>query len=457
MITLTTAGLGDLVPTSDSAKIICSIFIYFGVACIGLLLGSYIAGMLDETSSREAKANHIKSCPNCARLKTIKDNAERRSNQAFRVSQHFGRRRSQDSQLHRTAYHLSQRSDAVDRSLLERNNKKVKRQHDPAKPAGLMAQSERLPQLHAPFRKSTAGLVRVEMSGLSQSNEPAVTPVDNDGNNASTHVESPVTEPYQRTNDLGSPMTAQILGRQSHTRHTSLDLNSAAFSSSFAAPAARGNRGRNFSVDLPATMEESGEGNDANVAPPPPSWQPDTYQDGPDDDDQDEDVMSDFVESTRSSSSSDDSLLEEQFSSVKNAKYVFLTLKEALVNSLVIIAFGCMGFYYIEGFTIVDSWYFTTVLLTTGESSNSRLVRRWQTTTIRTYTHTISTLCPVGYGDIVPVTKGGKLFATVYILVAGTILLNNMSMISMIPLELRKRRIEHSVMTQVSAGHLISL
>jgi hypothetical protein len=54
------------------------------------------------------------------------------------------------------------------------------------------------------------------------------------------------------------------------------------------------------------------------------------------------------------------------------------------------------------------------------------------------------------------VTKGGKLFATVYILVAGTILLNNMSMISMIPLELRKRRIEHSVLTQVSACHLIS-
>jgi alkylhydroperoxidase/carboxymuconolactone decarboxylase family protein YurZ len=50
----------------------------------------------------------------------------------------------------------------------------------------------------------------------------------------------------------------------------------------------------------------------------------------------------------------------------------------------------------------------------------------------------------VGYstGDIVPVTKGGKLFATVYILVGGTILLNNMSLISMIPLELRKRRIE---------------
>lgn len=54
----------------------------------------------------------------------------------------------------------------------------------------------------------------------------------------------------------------------------------------------------------------------------------------------------------------------------------------------------------------------------------------------------------VGYGDIVPITEGGKLFATVYLLVAGTILLHNMSMISMIPLELRKRRTEQAVLTQ---------
>jgi hypothetical protein len=56
--------------------------------------------------------------------------------------------------------------------------------------------------------------------------------------------------------------------------------------------------------------------------------------------------------------------------------------------------------------------------------------------------------CFLSPGDIVPVTRGGKLFATVYILVAGTILLNNMSLISMIPLELRKRRIERAVLTQ---------
>lgn len=40
------------------------------------------------------------------------------------------------------------------------------------------------------------------------------------------------------------------------------------------------------------------------------------------------------------------------------------------------------------------------------------------------------------------------MFATIYILVAGTILLNNMSMISMIPLELRRRRTERAVLTQ---------
>jgi hypothetical protein len=55
---------------------------------------------------------------------------------------------------------------------------------------------------------------------------------------------------------------------------------------------------------------------------------------------------------------------------------------------------------------------------------------------------------PFSHGIIQPVTKGGKLFATVYILVAGTILLNNMSLISMIPLELRKRRIEAAVLNQ---------
>ena len=64
--------------------------------------------------------------------------------------------------------------------------------------------------------------------------------------------------------------------------------------------------------------------------------------------------FSDSEESTASEESNDIGL-EDKYSSVKNAKYVFLTLREALINSMVIIAFGCMGFYFIEGFSFVDS------------------------------------------------------------------------------------------------------
>ena len=66
--------------------------------------------------------------------------------------------------------------------------KQVKTQHAPAEAAGSVAQSERLPRLHAPFCNNTFGLVSVEMSTAnSQCNEPADTPVGNDGNNATTH------------------------------------------------------------------------------------------------------------------------------------------------------------------------------------------------------------------------------------------------------------------------------
>lgn len=59
---------------------------------------------------------------------------------------------------------------------------------------------------------------------------------------------------------------------------------------------------------------------------------------------------------------------------------------------------GALGFMMIDGIGMVDSLYFTTVLLTT-----------------------------VGYGDIVPKSSEGKAFATFYVLVGGTVLLNNMS------------------------------
>ena len=55
----------------------------------------------------------------------------------------------------------------------------------------------------------------------------------------------------------------------------------------------------------------------------------------------------------------------------------------------------------------------------------------------------------VGYGDIVPQTPPGKAFCVVYSFAAMYYYLHQMSMISMIPLELRKRRIEREVLMQV--------
>eukprot|EP00558_Chaetoceros_sp_UNC1202_P002117 CAMPEP_0197258512 /NCGR_PEP_ID=MMETSP1429-20130617/82308_1 /TAXON_ID=49237 /ORGANISM="Chaetoceros sp., Strain UNC1202" /LENGTH=331 /DNA_ID=CAMNT_0042722637 /DNA_START=3 /DNA_END=998 /DNA_ORIENTATION=+ len=142
------------------------------------------------------------------------------------------------------------------------------------------------------------------------------------------------------------------------------------------------------------------------------------FVDNPRDVDDDHSEASSFSWSS-SSNPTDDSDIFRPVSTIKAAKYVFLTLKQAGANSLFVIAIGSIGFYYIENMSAVDAFYFTTVLLTT-----------------------------VGYGDIVPKTSEGKLFTTIYGLVAGTVLLHNMSMISMIPLELRKRRIERAVLMQ---------
>jgi hypothetical protein len=74
VVTLTTAGLGDFVPTTDANKIICSIFIYFGVACIGFIARLH-CGNVRRQSYREEEVQ-INSCPNCARLQTIREAAK---------------------------------------------------------------------------------------------------------------------------------------------------------------------------------------------------------------------------------------------------------------------------------------------------------------------------------------------------------------------------------------------
>jgi hypothetical protein len=338
VITLTTAGLGDFVPTTDGAKVMCSIFIYFGVACIGLLLGSYIAGMLDESSMRAARANRIKACPHCARIQDIKDAAERRR----------GGKASRDRAQNTVVRNLASmhRNDS-DNFLSERDPKKIKRQHMNSATADRHSYSpatqifEMSPSINDPEISPTARSHSSNGSPVGTTNNPLF-----NGYSPSSHL-SPMA-PHQAKNLMGSPLTTQILGRQSHTRHTSLDLNSGSFSAVFGQRSV--SERRKFSVDLPTTIEETGGNQERGAAPPPPKWNPERR-------DYEDDEPSD---SEASSSSSEDTAdeFDHRYSGVKNAKYVFLTLKEALVNSLVIIAFGCMGFFFIEGFSIIDSKYF---------------------------------------------------------------------------------------------------
>jgi hypothetical protein len=294
--------------------------------------------MLDERSRREAVANQIKACPNCARIQNIKDAADRRR-EAFSRN---------PANRHATTVHVE--SD-------ERASKKLRR--SPA--ATPMFQSERLsPSQSAGF--STPTVTGRKKPDLQSFESPS----------AQKHVmESPTLQQHL----LGSPMTTQILGRQNHTRHSSMDFggNISSYPGMNFQPATSvsSRRARNFSMEIPATVEEGvqskegipshthlqGSEEDGSSAINFLEKQESSF--GPSSDEYSMDTTDSF------SSSSDDDVLEDEYNSLKNAKYIFLTLREALINSMVIIAFGCLGFCLIEGFSVIDSWYFTTVLLTT--------------------------------------------------------------------------------------------
>lgn len=444
VITLTTAGVGDFVPTSDGAKVICSIFIYFGVACIGLLLGSYLAGSLDEASHVQAQAHRAESCVNCQRLKALKATAKakRRSPGVGSVRvKSPGERSFALSMAKKFMSESPSRGETENHQAVYEPAEKRRKQHPfdsierPAPYARRYSESSQSPdsfgfnsEAHramgashreaepqsAEIRNSIDANFRFMQQGgssLGVINEKAAPGF------ASPATPTQLNSPGPPAHVLGSPVTANILHRQKHTRHVSLDFGSGFFEND-----PFGSRERLFSEEVgrPKVSPTIFEG---QPAPPPPF-----YLNGGTEESETEDEEDSSDESSETDSS-EASILEEDIkkpiNQVKTAKYVFLTLKQAVVNSIFIISLGGVGFYLIEKMSAVDSFYFTTVLLTT-----------------------------VGYGDIVPVTAPGKLFATVYVLVAGTVLLHNMSTISMIPLELRKRRIERAVLTQVSSSKL---
>ncbi|KAL9179648.1 hypothetical protein ACHAXT_008938 [Thalassiosira profunda] len=334
VITLTTTGLGDFVPASDVGKILCACFIYIGVATIGLLLGTLIAGSMDTARIKEASEAQIRDCPNCLRLEKQ-------------------RRRSAAS----GNFHSFNMGDGYDE--LKEN--------------------------------------------LSYTSGDASSNNLEDGGNVGLDLFETAEDPQKKATDASAVPKPQI-----HTRHMSMDIGGKLFGNAKPAPLRR----TGSSDGLPTTIDE-----DTPLLGTTPKRATSTGDVG---------IMpmeiKSLDDSYSSSSSSADSFFanpSKPMSRVKAAKYTILTLNKALMNSSFIIAAGSIGFYFIEGLTAVDSFYFTTVLLTS-----------------------------VGYGDIVPVTTPGKIFATIFVVVAGTVLLHNMTMIASIPLELRKRRIEHAVLGQ---------
>lgn len=62
--------------------------------------------------------------------------------------------------------------------------------------------------------------------------------------------------------------------------------------------------------------------------------------------------------------------------------------RDLLITTVLIVLTGTITYHYLEGWSVIDSLYFSVVTLTT-----------------------------IGYGDFAPKTDGGKLFTVLYIIV----------------------------------------
>jgi hypothetical protein len=350
VVTLTTAGLGDFVPTTDANKIICSIFIYFGVACIGLLLGSYIARILDERASRDRESKMLNSCPNCTRIRTLKDAAARRAKTAetSRARQndgpppHFHR-----FQTERNVSGASPRQEGHAAMYVPEHHPHHRDHCRPASP-DLSGKSS--------YRSQNPS---VEMGAPLIANHSSFSPSTGEFNGLDSPFSPVVRNESIPSNVMGSPMTRQILGRQKHTRHYSIDIRGASAS----LYAAKG-PSRKFSHDhglQTSTITEHVPPQNIPTSDPMNMRREASMNNLLFDSDTDDESSG----TTTSLDSPMDDLLDEQTIRIKTAKYVFLTLQQALVNSMVIIAVGSVGFYFIEGWSVINCWYYTTVFLTT--------------------------------------------------------------------------------------------
>lgn len=319
--------------------------------------------MLDDRASREAKRNQSSFCPNCAHVKGLRE---------------------------KVVTDISYQSDGEG--------------HFASSGSSFIAGPPGLPKFSSQREASRFGYSDVSRGGQAEFlTPPAVHGKRFDAVDRDSPSSTATPIQHQRAgspgvrisptaqNHLGSPVTQSILGRQRHTRHESFDIGSSVFSSQRSENVVP-IRSRGFSEDPEsrAPLQSSLKGIPSNhptrtsVPPlrPVPAQRSGTHPSFPVDERRESTSVRKTTHERTSgelgSYSSDDSStcsessygsfdqpLDDKTFRMKAAKYVFLTLKQALVNSMVIIAAGCVGFWVIEKFTLVDSWYFTTVLLTT--------------------------------------------------------------------------------------------
>lgn len=312
--------------------------------------------MLDDKAYHDRKSRQIEACPNCKRIQTIRE-------AATKVQNRFGSQIERPARPQHLTRFMSERH--VDQPK-DHTAKLVVEHHHHSKPRSTGTASSRSNlsdgSNHSSVGLSTPNVSERKNAGTEASNNglPPPPPPSTGPSPSASSMKSESPPNYL----LGSPITRNILGRQLHTRHASIDVGSNA--------ALAGRQVRRYSEELPSipitpTIEEGKPLVVPTSAPEITSWHPDMLDGGSFSGSDEEDEEDDYSDSEASSVSTIDEIVDERTMNLKAAKYVFLTLKQALVNSMVIIAVGCMGFWLIEGFSLVDSWYFTTVFLTTGE------------------------------------------------------------------------------------------
>jgi len=307
---LTTTGLGDFVPTSDGAKIVCSIFIYFGVACIGLLLGSLLANSLDESSRSVARETLINNCPKCTRIEN------NRIQSIMRDSLSEG-----GNGQKRAINHTSNRKGSLrDNSNASLPNSSVLRGF----------------QFETGFKRMDQTLI----VNNSNPNNPTERRADRNKRRSTSSYASQNTAPsIQSSPTVSSSGThGQFLTRQLRTRHNSIDLHSV------------GGAIEEFFSSAKMSLLSSTKV-DSSVKS---SWRFESVRNGGDvnssgSSDEGNGFDSDSSDDFASTSSEGDT--PYNLTGIKSAKYVFLTLKQAVANSVLIIAIGSLGFYYIEKMT----------------------------------------------------------------------------------------------------------